>query len=393
MLKNANIDSSCNTIIVTDCDKTLSIEDTTNIACDIKSVDKEVFKEIYSGDRYSNYQAWLANRYIVDNNIFDEEIIQEVAGKTHFNNAVIVDLQSKKSVQILALSAGFAKSWEAILRKGNIPAQVLTSNNGIVSKYVKYFVVKLLKKQGKFIVAIGDSLLDGLMLKEANVGYIATTKGHRKNVEEFLRNNQAIRQLKYFDYQYDFLTSDEFILSAKSLIGNEEINQKIALCKSNSNCTGKDLRVAHYSLGREVAKMIKSDSQKDNFAVIILMRSGLPFGLGIADLFDCPTIFYGGDSHNLSKQLQENNLLDKQLILCDGVVNTGKSIYTLIGECKLKNVIIATNVLSDKVDKTKMIPIYATRISQNSFVGTKQKTVVKGKGPDTSDRLFNLINW
>lgn len=392
MLANIKLGSSNETIVVTDCDKTLSIEDTTNIACDIKGVDKDIFGQIYAGDIYSNYQAWLANRYIAEKSVFSEEIIEDIAEKTHFNNALIADLRTKEDVRILALSAGFSKAWAALLNQVGLQTDVLMSECGVVSKYVKYFVVKLLKQQGKFVVAIGDSLLDGLMLKEADVGYIATTKGYRKNVEKFLRNNQTIRQLKYFDYQYNFLQSDEFILSAKSLTKNEEIERKIALCKSNSNCTGKVLRVTHYELGQEVAKMIKADAGKNDFAVIIMMRSGLSFGMGVADFFDCPVLFHDDKNNvDLSVQLQENNLQDKKLILCDGVVNTGKSIYSLIEACKLKNVIIATNVLSDKVDRTKMIPIYTTRISQNSFVGTKQKLVVNGKGPDTSDRLFNLL--
>ena len=392
MLANIKLGSSNETIVVTDCDKTLSIEDTTNIACDIKDVDKDIFRQIYAGDIYSNYQTWLANRYIAEKSVFSEEIIEDIAEKTHFNNALIADLRTKENVRILALSAGFSKAWIALLNKVDLQTDVLISKSGIVSKYVKYFVVKLLKQKGKFVVSIGDSLLDSLMLKEADVGYIATTKGYRKNVEKFLRNNQTIRQLKYFDYQYDFLQSDEFILSAKSLTKNEKIERKIALCKSNSNCTGKVLRVTHYELGQEVAKMIKADAEKNDFAVIIMMRSGLSFGMGVADFFDCPVLFHDDKNNvDLSVQLQENNLQDKKLILCDGVVNTGKSIYSLIETCKLKNVIIATNVLSDKVDRTKMIPIYTTRISQNSFVGTKQKSVVNGKGPDTSDRLFNLL--
>ncbi len=391
MLANIKINSCSETIVVTDCDKTLSMEDTTNVACDIKGVDKDVFRQIYAGDRYSNYQAWLANRYIAEKSVFSEDVIKEVAKKTHFNNALIADLRTKENVRILALSAGFSKAWVALLNKAGLHTDVLISESGIVSKYVKYFVVKLLMQKGKFVVSIGDSLLDGLMLKESHVAYIATTKGYRKNVEQFLRENKTIRQLKYFDYQYDFLHSDEFILSAKALTKNEEIERKITLCKSTSNCTGRALRRAHYELGQEVAKIIKDDAKENDFAVIVMMRSGLPFGMGIADYFDCPVLFYNGDAIDLSTQLQENKLQDKKLILCDGVVNTGKSMYALIEECKLKNIIIATNVLSDKVDRTKMIPIYTTRISQNSFVGTKQKVVVDGKGPDTSDRLFQLI--
>lgn len=392
MLSNIKFDLCYETIVVTDCDKTLSMEDTTNVACDIKGIDKEVFKRIYTGDRYSNYQSWLANQYISEKSLFSDNIIQEVVEKTHFNNAILADLQAKENVRIVALSAGFSKAWATLLNQVGVQTDVLTSESRVVSKYVKYFVVKLLKQQGKFVVAIGDSLLDGLMLKEADVGYIATTKGYRKNVEEFLRENKTIRQLKYFDYQYDFLQSDEFILSAKSLTKNEEIEQKIALCKSNSNCTGKALRAAHYELGQEVAKMIKADAEKSNFVVIIIMRSGLSFGMGVADFFDCPVMFHDDKNNvDLSAQLQENNLQDKKLILCDGVVNTGKSIYSLIEACKLKNVIIATNVLSDKVDRAKMIPIYTTRISQNSFVGAKQKAIANGQGPDTSDRLFKLL--
>ena len=201
----------------------------------------------------------------------------------------------------MALSAGFTKAWVSLLKKANLQAEVLTTNSGIVSKYVKYFVVKLLKQQGKFVVAVGDSLLDGLMLKEANVGYIATTKGYRKNVENFLKRNSFIRQLRYFDYQYDFLSGDEFILSAKALSPNDFIAKNIALCKSGSGCTGKALRNAHYELGQEVAKMIRCDSKDDDFVVIILMRSGLPFGMGIADYFDCPVLFSNGDAADLSR--------------------------------------------------------------------------------------------
>ena len=392
MLSNIKFDLCYETIVVTDCDKTLSMEDTTNVACDIKGIDKEVFKRIYAGDRYSNYQSWLANQYISEKLLFSDNIIQEVVEKTHFNNSILADLQAKENVRIVALSAGFSKAWATLLNQVGVLSDVLTSESRVVSKYVKYFVVKLLKRQGKFVVAIGDSLLDGLMLKEADVGYIATTKGYRKNVEEFLRGNKTIRQLKYFDYQYDFLQSDEFILSAKSLTKNEAIEQKIALCKSNSNCTGKALRAAHYELGQEVAKMIKADAEKSSFVVIIMMRSGLSFGMGVADFFDCPVVFHDDKNNvDLSAQLQENNLQDKKLILCDGVVNTGKSIYSLIEACKLKNVVIATNVLSDKVDRAKMIPIYTTRISQNSFVGAKQKAIANGQGPDTSDRLFKLL--
>ena len=53
--------------------------------------------------------------------------------------------------------------------------------------------------------------------------------------------------------------------------------------------------------------------------------------------------------------------------------------------------IIATNVISEKYNSNSMIPVYASRISKNSYTGAKQKTISNGKGPDTSDRLFKLL--
>ena len=76
--------------------------------------------------------------------------------------------------------------------------------------------------------------------------------------------------------------------------------------------------------------------------------------------------------------------------------NTGKSIMRIIDELKNHNpgidVIIAANVIQNEaVELFKDYLVFATRLSKNSFVGVNQSKQTGKTGPDTADRLFNLI--
>ena len=389
MLSEINL--SHETVILTDCDKTLSVEDSTNIALDYVGASKVPLKDIFKGDRYSNYQMALAEDYYNSTNAFTDEALAVICDQITVNHPLIDDLKSKKDTDILAITAGNSVAWQRILAANGMNITVL-NNNGLISKYVKYFVAKQLRTMGKFVVAIGDSLLDSMMLIKANIAYLAT-KGYRTNIEAFLKSNPSIRQLSYFEYKYDNVITEDSILSIKTLKNTAESKTLIELCKSDSGITGKKLREAHYKLGSLVSKMIAEDYPNEKLAIVIMMRSGLSFGSGIADELDCPVLFYENENIELLKaQLEESpQLSEYRMVLCDGVVNTGKSINELAYALGGYKPIIATNVISDKFNSSEMIPIYASRISKNSFTGAKQKTISNGKGPDTSDRLFNLM--
>ena len=118
------------------------------------------------------------------------------------------------------------------------------------------------------------------------------------------------------------------------------------------------------------------------------------------DVYRVKNNFFGGQvtvsglltGKDLAEQLKDNpQLRDCRMILCDGVVNTGKTILELAEMHRNYHPIIATNVISEKYNSNSMIPVYASRISKNSYTGAKQKTISNGKGPDTSDRLFKLL--
>lgn len=84
------------------------------------------------------------------------------------------------------------------------------------------------------------------------------------------------------------------------------------------------------------------------------------------------------------------------VVIVDSVINTGKSIMRIIDELKNHNpgidVIIAANVIQNEaVELFKDYLVFATRLSKNSFVGVNQSKQTGKTGPDTADRLFNLI--
>ncbi len=389
MLKSINITS--NTVILTDCDKTLSKEDSTQIALDCMGKKSDYLKELFNGDRYSNFQMLLAKEYYKEIGLFDNSAISTICKNITINQTIIEDLRSKSNAQILAITSGCCLAWKNILQNYKLNAIVL-DGNGIVSKYVKYYVAKLLREAGKHVIAIGDSMLDSLMLCEANIGYLVT-KGYRDSISNFLKENNKICQLSYFDYKYAGVKIMKNINNIKTLDVNAEIEKLIRICKSNSNINGRQLRVAHNDLGGKIAELIKNDYPKEEFIVVVMMRSGLCFGMGIADTLDCPILFFDNKNiEDFNKQISENPKIKKfRMIICDGVINTGKSIVSLANNYLQYRPILASNVISNKFNNTNLFPIYATRISSNSYEGAKQTIVLNGKGPDTSDRLFKLI--
>ncbi|MCL1992767.1 MAG: uracil phosphoribosyltransferase [Spirochaetes bacterium] len=170
---------------------------------------------------------------------------------------------------------------------------------------------------------------------------------------------------------------------------NNEIKHFVNLCKSESGIHGFMLRDAHYKLGNILAKRMFNDfSDKTDISVIVMMRAGLCFGLGIADKLEQLGI-------NVSVIFHYENCLPistNKVIIVDAVINTGENIINFADKLISKNIIFATNVISEKaVHKFKNKILYTVRISEKNFKGAKVSAIKNGKGPDTGDRLFNTI--
>jgi len=175
----------------------------------------------------------------------------------------------------------------------------------------------------------------------------------------------------------------------KTLLPTNEVQADIKICKSDSKVCGRELRLAHYRLGKELGDFISSSEFQNptSIALLIMMRGGLPFGFGIADRLE-----EHGHTVNILFSDKNTSVFThdcEKLIIVDAVINTGKSILGIIKENNLTDEIIATNVLSEiHLGDFEMLNTYAVRLSQNSFQGSKEKTIVGGRGPDTGDRLF-----
>jgi len=176
---------------------------------------------------------------------------------------------------------------------------------------------------------------------------------------------------------------------------SDKLSKLIDKCKSSSMTVGKELRMAHYELGRLISGEITKGAEQREFAVMVMMRAGLFYANGLADQIE--------DSGHISSLilLNDNELEDdvlvsvqgKDVLIVDAVVNTGKSIFRLLEQLSGHgSVKVVTTVIPNKslhlFDKTSL---YTIRTSDNQYTGAKVKYISNDKGPDTGDRLFNTM--
>jgi hypoxanthine-guanine phosphoribosyltransferase len=176
---------------------------------------------------------------------------------------------------------------------------------------------------------------------------------------------------------------------------NSNLESFIAVCKSDSHINGLQLRKAHYELGKILASEIANNLSDNSITIIIMMRAGLCFGMGIADKLEqlnmkTSILFYYSEEQWDKEKNNYAQMLENDIILVDAVVNTGDSIIKFAQTIENnRNIYFATNIISRiAVDKFEDKSLYAIRISEKNFKGSKISIVKDGKGPDTGDRLF-----
>lgn len=160
--------------------------------------------------------------------------------------------------------------------------------------------------------------------------------------------------------------------------------------KDFSGISGSRLAAAHVRLGEKIGRHIATVFPEKNTSILVLERGGRFFGDGV--YMGAGGIFYSMNP----KQDDAPVINTERVVIVDSVINTGKSIMRIIDELKNHNpgidVIIAANVIQNEaVELFKDYLVFATRLSKNSFVGVNQSKQTGKTGPDTADRLFNLI--
>ncbi len=318
---------------------------------------------VFDDDFYTGYQG-----YCFEKETSDIDLDYEQLQKCTVNNLVWQRITDENFV---VLSAGITRLWERLQQQFNIPYVIATPH---ISADTKFFIGKILRNNGYYVKAYGDSKNDLYLLKEANEGYLYLGKRISRSLSK--ADTSMVSLL------YDAHT---FILE-----DNEDVTQEVAVCKSSSAVNGSRLALTHFELGRRLGSYIKQAFPNANTPVIVSERGGRFFGDGLYITFGGCLYPYNAKSDTIP------DVKSNFIIIVDSVINTGNSILTLISDLKKSNpnvkVCIATYVIQrEAFDKLREYTVFAVRVSDNKFVGKRQKKQTGNTGPDTADRLFNLL--
>ena len=344
-------------LYIVDGDKTVITQDSYRFCCNGNT-------RIFDGDFYTGYQSFLFEKELqkasIDKSKISELTINnEVYGAVANNNYIV-------------LSSGIKDLWKDIAKVKNLG---MVHASPYISADVKYFIAKQLKEHGYTIYAYGDSKIDLYMLREADKGFLYIGK----RISRSLKNESLSGLVLIYDHSLVVLSDED-----------KGIQDDISVCKSNSGISGSRLAAAHMRLGEKIGSRIATVLPEKDMSILVLERGGRFFGDGV--YMGAGGIFY---SINPKKDATPV-IITERVVVVDSVINTGKSIMKIIDEIKIHNpdidVIIAANVIQNvAVELFKDYLVFATRISKNSFVGVNQSKQTGKTGPDTADRLFNLI--
>lgn len=235
--------------------------------------------------------------------------------------------------------------------------------------------IHVLMINGNSSLKKADSKIDLYMLREADKGFLYIGK----RISRSLKNESLSGLVPIYDHSLVILADED-----------EEVQADIAICKSNSGISGSRLAAAHVRLGEKIGRHIATVFPEKNTSILVLERGGRFFGDGVY-------MGAGGIFYSMNQKQDDAPVINtERVVIVDSVINTGKSIMRIIDELKNHNpgidVIIAANVIQNEaVELFKDYLVFATRLSKNSFVGVNQSKQTGKTGPDTADRLFNLI--
>lgn len=344
-------------LYIVDGDKTIITQDSYRFCCNGKT-------KIFDGDFYTGYQSFLFEKKLQEASI-DKSKIQELTINTEVYDKVA-------SNNYIVLSSGIEALWNDIAKDKKFD---VVFANPYISADVKFFIIKQLKEHGYTIYAFGDSKIDLYMLREADKGFLYI--GNR--MSRSLKNESLSGLIPIYDHSLIVLADEDAGTS-----------DDIAICKSNSGINGSRLAAAHIRLGEKVGKRIATVFPEKNTSILVIERGGRFFGDGVY-------LGAGGIFYSMNPKKDDIPVINtERVVIVDSVINTGKSIMRIVDEIKKHNpgvdVIIAANVIQNEaVELFKDYLVFATRLSKNSFVGVNQSKQNGRTGPDTADRLFNLI--
>jgi Archaeal adenylate kinase len=204
------------TICLLDCDRTISSNDITDKYLEETRQDPLTLEKLFENGKYSTYQMWKnadTNSKIINY----EEACKSASEYVILNTDLIEDMKNIPDAFIVGLTSGLSQSWNMIRDTNSFPDVIIGGSNTstekiVVSDMCKGFVSKLLREAGKFVIAVGDSMTDILMLEWADEGFVISEDKKSKSLQKYLKTNETgIRQPKYNKNKFEDVEVVEMI--------------------------------------------------------------------------------------------------------------------------------------------------------------------------------------
>ncbi|MCL1992766.1 MAG: hypothetical protein FWG66_07450 [Spirochaetes bacterium] len=208
--KHENVFNKYNNVVLLDCDRTLSNNDTTYDFCNILGIENTVLKDIFHGEHYSLYQFFRVAKIYSKYSISDYKRASIYAmGKMQLNMHLVEDINKNGANYLsVGITSGVLGTWESVVEQYNFPSILIGGSNFnsdkyIISRAVKYYLVKLLKDTKKQVIAVGDSMVDFDMLNVADKGFLVAQEKINSKIKVIFENSKTdIMQLEYNQLHY-----------------------------------------------------------------------------------------------------------------------------------------------------------------------------------------------
>lgn len=164
------------------------------------------------------------------------------------------------------------------------------------------------------------------------------------------------------------------------LAKNDIINNLIAITKSDSGISGPRLAKAHIELGKLLGEEMP-ELDPENTTIVAMLRGGIFFAEGLYFSLGCKMQTYDPKHETFVRPDTKN------IIIVDSVINTGKTILSILAP----DMLVACCVINEQAVPIFDKQLFTVRVSRNSFVGKEVTQQFGNVGPDTTLRLFNLL--
>ena len=190
-------------VFITDCDGTLSYDDTTDMLMEHAGTDFD--NSLFRNDRHTMFQA------VVSLTAFEKapdfmRWAQYAADNVRLS-PLVDDLKQAEDIMSVGITAGSKDIWGRVAERIGFPERVYGKTFGssdlYVSGDVKGWTARLLRERGVTVFASGDSPVDYRMLTEADRGYVAAFRKKNPRLGQYLEGGKVLSQPEYSPYPFE----------------------------------------------------------------------------------------------------------------------------------------------------------------------------------------------